>query len=307
MSTYTDLRAAPRIDLAAAMPLSVPISIHIEPSNRCNLACSFCPQSLDNYASLSGGRMDIDMDVYRKVIAELASFSPRPKSVKLYFLGEPLLHPEIQEIMTLAVTVCDRVEVTTNGLLLTEKKAQSVIDSGIHYLRISAYTYDGIRTDIVRRNVVRLIQMRGDKKTPFVSVKVFNEKEYVWAQNLYSFVVDEITRETLHSVGYGMVNISQQPVGRQIACPYPFYTLGVKSNGDVVPCSVAWEDSLVAGNVKDNSLLDIWRSEKWADICRDHLAGNRAKYAACANCDVLFNSPDNVDSVTVEEYDRRKK
>jgi radical SAM protein with 4Fe4S-binding SPASM domain len=307
LTTYTDLRAAPRLDLSAVVPLSVPMALYIEPSNRCNLSCSFCPQSLDDYEERSGGRMDIDMDLYRKVIAEVSTFDPRPKSIKLYFLGEPLLHPEIQEIMTLAVSVCDRVEVTTNGLVLTEKKAQAILDSGIHYLRVSVYLYEGIRTDIVRRNVERLRDMRNNqrKSRPFISAKVFGQKERDMIEPYYSSITDEITCETMHSFASDFVNISQQPKGKASACPYPFYTLVVKSNGDVVPCCVAWEGSLVVGNAKTESLLDIWHGDKLASIHRDHLMGNRSKYTACKSCDTIYNSPDSVDSLTVDEYDRR--
>ena len=304
MIPYASLRKDARIDLASAVPLDAPLTVYVEPTNRCNLSCDFCPQSLEDYKERAGYWEHIDMGLYRKVINEVAEMGI--KSLKLYFFGEPLLHPHIGEICFLAHQVCDRVELTTNGMALTTKKTYDILEGGLDYLRVSIYTAKEAHPTLVLRNVARLRHMRGDGKKPFIFAKAFDQLSLDYARYNYEGVADEIGLEQLHSIGSDFVHISQQKPGSHKACPYPFYNLVVKSNGDVVPCCVAWEKSLVVGNANTQTLREIWQGEALARIHRLHLSGQGQSLAACAKCDTIFNSPDSVDSLTAQEYERRR-
>lgn len=303
MISYDQLRKSERLPLSELIPLPRPFTIYVEPTNRCNLSCDFCPQSLDDYEVRSGKRQDMELPLFRRLMTQVEEM--KPKSLKLYFFGEPFLHPQIGEMMSLAVKVCDRVEITTNGMILTAKNCQAILDSGIHYLRVSLYD---VKPSLVMRNVDRLMAMRREqgKTLPVVCAKVFNREDYEKAFGAYVGVVDGIMIDGYHSIGSEFVQISQQQPASHIACPYPFYNLVVKSNGDVVPCCVAWEDSLVIGNANTHTLAEIWAGEPLARIHRLHLEGRRSELAACAKCDTLFNCPDHVDDLTVAEYDRRR-
>lgn len=298
MIPYTQLRKDSRLDLAATIPLPAPLTVYIEPTNRCNLSCDFCPQSLEDYKERAGYWQHMPVEMFAKIIDEIKTLGI--KSVKLYFFGEPLLHPQIGELVRLAKTVCHRVELTTNGIPLNERRAKELIAAGLDYLRVSLYNEQPER---VRENVKRLHDLRGI--TPHICVKIFSKEEADAAYTLYAGIADEVSHETLHSMGSDLINISQQPHSDKTACPYPFYTLVVKANGDVVPCCVAWEQSLVVGNVENESLLNIWKGDKLANIHKLHLEGRRNELAACAKCDTLFNSPDSVEGVTAKEYEDR--
>lgn len=305
MLPYTQLRKDSRLNLAEAVPLPVPLTVYVEPTNKCNLSCDFCPQSLEDYEDRTGPRQHMTISLYAKVMAEIEVLGI--KSLKLYFFGEPLLHPYIAEMVTLAKTVCNRVELTTNGMALTERMARSLIASGLDYLRVSVYSTIAHPENVVR-NVSYLRRMRDESgvSSPVICAKVFTIEERESIRSAYEGIADEIAVEGLHTIGSEFVQISQQEKDDRKACPYPFYNLVVKSNGDVVPCCVAWEDSLVVGNVRDQTLLEIWRGDKLARVHRLHLEGRRSELAACAKCDTLFNSPDNVDDLSAENYDVRR-
>lgn len=305
MIPYTQLRKDPRLDLTEVVPLPAPLTIYVEPTNRCNLSCGFCPQSLEDYEDRTGKRQDMPLELWKKVMVEIAEL--KIKSLKLYFFGEPLLHPNIGEMVFAAKIACDRVELTTNGMALTRKVAVSLIEAGLDYLRISIYS-DIPHPENVVRNVSYLRNLRDElgMTKPVLCAKVFDYPEVDAARRNYGDIADELAVEGLHTIGSEFVQISQQHRDDRQACPYPFYNLVVKSNGDVVPCCVAWEDSLVVGNVREQTLLEIWQGEKLARIHRLHLEGRRTELAACAKCDTLFNSPDFIDGLSAKEYDRRR-
>lgn len=303
MLPYSQLRTGGnRIDLASAIPLDKPLTVYVEPTNVCNLSCDFCPQSIDDYKERAGYYQHIDIDLYRKVIDEIKELGI--KSLKLYFFGEPLMHPRIGDICLWAGEVCDRVELTSNAIPFTERKAREILNSNIAYLRVSWY---GEKPEKVRENIATLWRLRKElgKDKPYICIKVFDPEAAEIVRRDFAGISDEIAVEQLHTIGSDFVHLRSYS-GPQIACPYPFYNLVVKSNGDVVPCCVAWEKSLVVGNVKEESLLSIWRGERLANVQRLHLAGRSNELAACAKCDTIFNCPDSVDGVSVEEYERRK-
>jgi radical SAM protein with 4Fe4S-binding SPASM domain len=188
-------------------------------------------------------------------------------------------------------------------MALTPAKAKELLSCGLDYLRVSIYEEE--KTYLVARNVSLLHSMRGDQEKPFIFVKFFTQEQAVRMCAQFTWKADQIGVEGLHSIGSDLVQFGGHALTHK-ACPYPFYNLVVKSNGDVVPCCVAWEKSLVIGNVKDQTLREIWKGEALARIHRLHLEGRAGELAACRNCDTPYNSPDSVDAITVDEYNRRR-
>lgn len=302
MLSYKQLRANGRIDLAGAIPLTAPLTVYVEPTNLCNLSCDFCPQSLDDYKERAGYSQHMRVEMFAKVMGEIKEM--KLKSLKLYFFGEPLLHPKLGEICKLASAACERVELTTNAIPLTSKKAMEIIDAEVDYVRVSLY---GIKAQKVRDNVRGLRWLREvmRKKKPFICVKVHLASDLEATQAEYAGIADEVTCEGLHTIGSDFVHLSSAE-GKQKACAYPFYTLVVKANGDVVPCCVAWETSLVVGNVGKQTLMEIWNGAALRRLHHLHLEGRRSELAACAKCDTLWHSPDSVDGVGVDKFEFRR-
>lgn len=302
MIPYSNLRKRPRVDLAAAIPLDEPLTVYVEPTNKCNLSCDFCPQFLSDYEERAGYSEHMPVDLFRKVADELKAM--HLASLKLYFFGEPLMHPAIAEICRLSADVCDRVELTTNAIPFTDQKIIDIIDSGIHYIRVSWY---GEKADRVRENVRKLWEARQSRgrTLPWIAVKIHSAAQSADVESLKSSC-DEIITEQLHTIGSDFVQLRSYARNKK-ACPYPFYNLVVKSNGDVVPCCVAWEQSLVVGNVRDQTLRDIWRGQPMHRIRMMHLQGRSSELAACAQCDTGYNCPDSVDSVSAADYEGRVK
>lgn len=81
MIAYSELRKSARIPLADATPLDKPLTVYVEPTNRCNLSCSFCPQSLADYKERAGYWEHMDIALYRKVMHEIQAMGI--KSLKL--------------------------------------------------------------------------------------------------------------------------------------------------------------------------------------------------------------------------------
>jgi len=101
-----------------------------EITRRCNLSCPHC------YTAASRGRApELDAPECLRVVDELCALGAEMIG---WTGGEPLLRDDLEEI---AATARQRGEirssVTTNGLLLDERRARSLLDAGISSLQIS--------------------------------------------------------------------------------------------------------------------------------------------------------------------------
>jgi radical SAM protein with 4Fe4S-binding SPASM domain len=57
-------------------------------------------------------------------------------------------------------------------------------------------------------------------------------------------------------------------------CEYPWTSLTVMAEGNVVPCTQISNNEIVLGNVKNNSLNEIWNGSKYQELRKMHISGN---------------------------------
>lgn len=106
-----------------------PRSAQIEVTNACNLSCRMC-QRLDLGVKLE----HMSLDIYKKALRRLGDSI---KSVTLTGWGEPLYHPDIVQMVKLAKKAGKKVQLTSNGLLLTENKRKQLVEAGIDSISFS--------------------------------------------------------------------------------------------------------------------------------------------------------------------------
>jgi len=112
-------------------PLSQLRKVYLEPTSRCNLACRTC---IRNAWGETMGSMS--PETFQHILDDLAVRNPKP-TVFFGGFGEPLMHPEIAEMVQKAAQVASRVELITNGLLLTAKLAENLAKAGLNTLWVS--------------------------------------------------------------------------------------------------------------------------------------------------------------------------
>lgn len=106
---------------------------YVEITNVCNLRCTFCP------GTRRAGRF-LPPETFR----ELAEKLQRHVSyVYLHVMGEPLLHPRLEEILDIAAGLRLRVCVTTNGTLLGERAPLLLRAPALYKISVSLHSAEG--------------------------------------------------------------------------------------------------------------------------------------------------------------------
>jgi len=116
----------------------------------------------------------LTLSSFKRIIGQF----PYLQKVSLVGAGEPLLNPELFDIIQYAKTKKLTVGFATNATLLTEATSRNIVSSGLDWLNISLdgaskEIYEKIRKganfERVIRNIKKLIEIKEDKK-PDVSV-----------------------------------------------------------------------------------------------------------------------------------------
>jgi MoaA/NifB/PqqE/SkfB family radical SAM enzyme len=160
-------------------------SLIIEPTNTCNLRCTFC--FVTEGMTRAEGFMDIDL--FKKVIDEC----PGLEHLCMHNWGEPLLHKDIFRMFDYAHTAGIKyIVMNTNGTLLTDKMIGKIVDSPLNVIRFSidgsAETFKqirGVELEKIERNINKLKDEK-EKRRPELSIGVV-------------FTVEEETQEEVDS------------------------------------------------------------------------------------------------------------
>ncbi len=132
-----------RIDRGAnALRLHRPVTqlakIYLEPTNRCNLSCRTC---IRNDWQVDFGNMS--PETFERALDGLHTLTPAP-TVVFSGLGEPLAHPDTTKMVARVKATGARVEMITNGTLLTEQRSRELIAADLDVLWVSL---DGARAE----------------------------------------------------------------------------------------------------------------------------------------------------------------
>jgi radical SAM protein with 4Fe4S-binding SPASM domain len=106
---------------------------YIEITSVCNLACTFCPQTKrqSNF---------IKIDAFTKILDEI---KPHTDYIYFHVKGEPLLHPRIDELLDLSHERGFKVNITTNGTLITKAKHKILPKPALRQMNFSLHSFDG--------------------------------------------------------------------------------------------------------------------------------------------------------------------
>src|SRR5882724_13052287 len=104
-----------------------PILVHIIPMRQCNLACTYCNE-FDDFSK------PVPLDVMKKRLDVLADMGT---SIITISGGEPVMHPELDEVIAHIRRRGMIAGLITNGFYLNRERIERLNDAGLEHLQIS--------------------------------------------------------------------------------------------------------------------------------------------------------------------------
>jgi len=311
--------------LEEVLPLETPYSLAVDPCNLCNFRCRFCAMQTSG-EELSFKKQLMPMELYRKIIDDIGEFPDKLKVLRISGNGEPLLHPELPEMIRYAKEkgVSEFIEIVTNGSKLDPQLNRRLVESGLDRVRISVeeISEEGYRR-IAGANVdleqfianIKDLYEQSDRNggKPEIYIKTVDaaveteEKEKIFYR-LFENICHRIFIDHVIPLWSGWDELSDrfdlqengmhgQKVQIVRVCPFPFYNLLISPDGIVSACCSDWRRELIIGDLNNQSLSDIWHGDVLKKFWIDMLSGNKDQYVMCRGCGYLkYDCNDNIDA-----------
>lgn len=281
----------PRIKHLGINEFNTPLfnTVFFEVRTRCNGNCPFCAASVQNET-----REDISMpmELHKKVINELKTlgFSGR---IAYHVNNDPLLFPQLPEFVKYARSNLPNawIQILTNGKALTLKKTENLLNAGINELSINCYN-DNFSAELpkpiqnIRDDLLPRFYKPGQIRTGYGP----ESNEHIFRFNVTRRKISDILTSRA-GTSPNKKEKSKMPRG---FCEYPFTQFNITADGKVNKCCADFYFLDVMGNLNEESVMEIWKGEKFNNVRRTLLQGNRGAIETCKKCDYYgsrrFNS-----------------
>lgn len=266
--------------------------VYVEITDICNRNCSFCPGTKRAPRRMSPEEF--------KIIAE--KLKNVTKYLYFHVMGEPLTHPDLAELITIAREYGYRPAITTNGTLLP-KKGKEIVEAGIYKVNISVHSFEEGRTedyiDYIRGcldfadyasgngvlTVLRLWNLGYDKGRNIDTVAMLREKfPHEWTQGSRGARI----RDKLH-LEYGerfeWPDMEAEDRGNEVFCYGLKDHFGILCDGRVIPCCLDREGAITLGNIFDGAqTVEEMLASPRALAMREGFTRREATEELCRKC-----------------------
>ena len=287
-----------------------PLTFSIEPTNFCNLECPECPSGL---GALTRPLGLLKFENFKNIIDQIYGHC---FYIQLFFQGEPYINKELPEMIKYAQSKNIYVSISTNGLLINEKKVDIVLKNAPDKLIFSIdgldeKSYQNYRVGGTFKDADAALRLFIKKKREKNLKKPFVEFQFiVMKQNedqiekVFSYCkeggVDNVVLKTMQLSSYENAQHylpENQEYRRYIVkdgelkmkgniknhCFALWRTSVVTWDGKIIPCCFDKDAKYELGLLDGNTFDEIWKSEKYYKF-RYSILQNRNGIDMCTNC-----------------------
>lgn len=269
--------------------------IYIEISDICGLYCSFCPIEKNTRGIMS-------IDLFDKALKDCKNYT---KVVALHILGDPLKMKNIKEYLNIAKKYNIQIEITTSGIYLNE--FEFLLKSPIRQINISldaiieikssqlrdkffkkVFDFCKFRREVTSQTFINLRIQKRERNIDFFKIlqnefnlpNNFNENFKVGNQIIITCKDTFIWQES-SSINSKKIQKQNEKNGFCYGLREHF---GILANGNLVPCCIDASGNIILGNIKNNSIKDIFAKERTKKII-EGFKKNIIIEEFCKSCD----------------------
>lgn len=266
---YADYRKKWTDDAKGQIVRDYPLLVDIELSSLCNLKCPMCYTITDEFSEkVNTTRME--WDLYTKIIDEIAGKVP---AIRLSLRGEATLHKRFVDCIRYAKERgIKEVSTLTHGGKLTLPFFEKIAEAGIDWITISidgvGETYERIRKPLkfdellAKIKAIKAYKDERGLKRPVIKVQGIwpaireNPQQYY---DTFAPYVDLVAFNPL--IDY-LGNDKNVEYLENFTCPQQYQRLVVGADGLVMKCSNDEENREVVGDLKGQTVHEVWHGEK---------------------------------------------
>ena len=286
----------------------------IELTNKCPFRCVMCPRT-NNMKREQGV---LDFETFKTIVDGYVDANPvaaRTEVTWLHHFGESLVHPEFGKFIRYAVSKGLRPSLSINPLMLTPAVARELLESRPYQLNVALDGHDdesffkirGVKDayEKSKQNLLdfaKLKQELGSQTLVYLGMIDFSlNRDSIARLSEYwksvpgiddfipkEFVVWNGDAEDVNRLAETTVDNAELRKTRSVVtCNVPWDKMCVTWDGIAVPCCYDYDKKYPLGDVKTQSLAEIWNGEKMQRLRKEFIS-NDVKNPLCRSCPRLY-------------------
>ncbi|KIM11390.1 MAG: radical SAM protein [Sulfuricurvum sp. PC08-66] len=273
--------------------------VHIEITNICGLACTFCPPK-------SAPKTTMSLEDFAHTVAQLPAMT---RVIALHLMGDPLVVSNLVDYLAIAHAHALQVELVTSGFYTHRHDAATLLHPAVRQLNFSLSSFDANTTSITLEAYLEPILALCDTKLalypkPFINLRLWNLQENASLPPTTVAIVLALekhfklpilntldTTVPLRLESKILLDFEAQFVwpsmqsghfsqGRCYGLESHF---GILADGRVVPCCLDGEGVITLGDTHQKSILSILSSPRAQHIIEGFRA-DKAVEPLCQKC-----------------------
>lgn len=215
-----------------------------------------------------------------------------PKIIQLHGYGDPLLDKRMADRVKILSKKGFMTYFSCNPANIDINKNLEMFENGLDYIKYSIETVDDSLHKKIRgkasdfsESYKKLIKLLEEKekhnyKTTIIITMLdlhrFNQgEEYEKLRNAFEGLDVYIYLKSQDTQWYQNKFEGTKSVHWSEFCQHPWMSMTVKSNGEVVMCMEDFNNEIILGDARKESLYDIWNGEKYQQFRKDHFSLTR--------------------------------
>ena len=219
-----------------------------------------------------------------------------PKVIQLHGYGDPLLDSNMHEYIQMLTEKGVHSYFSCNPANIDLDRTELMFKAGLSYIKYSIESVDDKKHKKIRgsksnfsesyKKICKLLELKkekGYKTTIIITMLDLNDKDQTEEfaklkeafkdKDVYIYLKSEDQqwyRKDYH--GTNSVHWSE-------ICKHPWLSTTVKSNGEIAMCMEDFDNEIILGNLKDQSIFEIWEGLAYHKFRLEHFKNN-----SCLKC-----------------------
>lgn len=269
----------------------------IELTSVCNADCIMCYKR-----DSSRNKEHMDFSLFKKIVDDAQKSNI--DTFQLSFYGESLMYPNFIEAILYIREKIPHAFITTNtnGLLLTPTLTKKLLDAKIDSIVISIegnnkQEYESIRVNLewdkLRENIKNMRKIINENNYPTkIGIMGLHLNDCVIDEKLYNDTWGRYCDTIFVRNDRESNSMTREPLIHQLLpCKKLFSQMVILTSGDVTRCDYDWEGEAIFANIKNSTILQLWKSSTLKKIRIKHLLGMKKKLDLCSTCSYRVNDP----------------
>ena len=258
--------------------------IYFEITNACNLNCDFC---IKNQRKIDY----ISKDNFKLILNNIKDYTDY---IYFHVLGEPLMHPDINELIDIASEQFN-VNITTNGYLINR-----ITTNKIRQLNISLHSFDIKYKKSLEEYLTDIFNKIDTLEKTYISLRLWVKNDY--NEEIINYINKRYnTNLKSNDVNYKINNhifvnnfhefiwpdLNNTYYSKEGSCYGLIEHIGILIDGTIVPCCLDSRGVINLGNIYKNTLDDVLNSDR-VDEMITNFRNNKKTEELCKHCSFIL-------------------